>query len=271
MMRSMFTRTLIGLGAVTMLLGAVPANAQTTLQAGDLIKTSAAPSVYYFGADGKRYVFANSKTYFTWYAGFTGVKTITIDQMGGIMIGGNVTYKPGVKMVKIDTDPKVYAVSKNGILRPIGSEAVAAALYGANWNKMIDDVPDAFFVNYHVGAAVNVAADYDKAVFAAAVPSINVDKLLVNPPAGFVDFRQTSGFVPSAMTVNAGTKVTWIIMDNSLPFVASDPHPTHTDLPGLSSGTLGMGATYGFVFSQVGTWGYHDHNAPTFTGSITVK
>jgi hypothetical protein len=148
-----------------------------TISSGDLIKAST-PAVYYYGADGKRYVFPNEKTYYTWYSDFSSVKTITDAELAAVQIGGNVTYKPGVKMVKITTDPKVYAVGANGTLRWVTSEAVAIALYGTNWNKMIDDVADSFFVNYTVGAAINSASEFSPAAVTAAATSINVDKNL---------------------------------------------------------------------------------------------
>ena len=44
-------------------------------------------------------------------------------------------------MVKVPSDPKVYAVAQGGVLRWISSEAVAVRLYGADWNKEIDDIP----------------------------------------------------------------------------------------------------------------------------------
>ncbi|HTK59607.1 MAG TPA: hypothetical protein VL283_00205, partial [Candidatus Baltobacteraceae bacterium] len=147
---------------------------------------------------------------------------------------------------------------------------IAAALYGSTWNKQIDDLPDSFFVNYKVGAPIASADGYDKAALKTAVPTINVDKLLAQGPTGFVDAR-AGGFTPNAMTVSIGTKVTWIALDGSQPFVASNPHPTHTDLPGLQSGTLGMGETFSFTFTQAGAWGYHNHNAPNQTGTVTVQ
>lgn len=249
----------------------MPVHAQVSIQSGDLIKSDANTAVYYLAADGKRYVFATDKTYFTWYANFSTVKTISAGDLAALPLGGNVTYKPGVKMLKIQSDPRVYAVSKNGILRAIGSEAVATALYGSTWNKQIDDLPDAFFTNYKVGEPIEDAAGYDKAILKDAVPSINVDKLLAAPPAGFVDIRHNSGFFPNSLIAAPNTKITWIALDDSLPYVASDPHPTHTDLPGLSSSTLHMGETYSFTFTQAGDWGYHNHNAPSQTGSVTVQ
>ena len=87
----------------------VPVRAAPT--PGSLIKRPNHSAVYYFGADGKRYVFPNERTYKTWYADFNSVVTITADELADIVIGGNVTYRPGAKMIKIDTDPKVYAIS----------------------------------------------------------------------------------------------------------------------------------------------------------------
>jgi len=132
-------------------------------------------AVYYVGTNGKRYVFPNEKTYLTWYSDFSTVKEVTATEMASYKIGGNVTYRPGVKMVKITTSPKVYAVGKGGALKEIASETVAKALYGATWNKQIDDVPDAFFVNYITGSKVNVASDYVIDTEKAASTSINMD------------------------------------------------------------------------------------------------
>jgi hypothetical protein len=154
-----------------------PFTAAQAVSSGDLIKASQA-AVYYYGEDGKRYVFPNQKTYNTWYSDFSGVVTITDSELAAIPIGGNATYKPGVLMVKITTDPKVYAVDANGVLRPIADEATATALYGANWNQQIHDVPDAFFTNYSVGAPINSGGDFDPANATANASSINDDKNL---------------------------------------------------------------------------------------------
>ncbi|MEA3272652.1 MAG: hypothetical protein U9P90_03205, partial [Patescibacteria group bacterium] len=150
---------------------------------GDLVKlvcdgtnASTCTAVYYLGEDGKRYVFPNSKIYYTWYDDFSSVKIIDADDLASYTIGGNVTYKPGVRMVKITSDPKVYAVGKDGLLRWVQSESVASALHGSTWNQFIDDLPDAFFFSYTIGDDVTVAADFDKTVIIAASPNINTDK-----------------------------------------------------------------------------------------------
>jgi len=266
----MMKRILIALSLLFAGFAAGPVGAQTSIQSGDLVKSDAASAVYYFAGDGKRYVFPTERTYFTWYADFSTVKTISAGELSSLPLGGNVTYKPGVKMLKIQSDPTVYAISKTGILRAIGSEAVATALYGATWNKQIDDLPDAFFVNYKVGAPITTTDGYDKEVLKTGVPTINVDKLMAQGPTGFVDAR-ANGFSPSSMTVAIGTKVTWIALDASQPFVASNPHPLHSDQAGLQSGTMGMGETFSYTYTQAGSWGYHNHNATTQTGTVTVQ
>lgn len=151
---------------------------------GDLVKASG-PSVYYFGQDGKRYVFPNEKTYFTWYKDFGSVRSISDQELAALTIGGNVTYRPGVKMLKIESDPKVYAVSRGGVLHWIKTELVARDLYGENWNTRVDDISPAFFVNYELGTDIEAASDYSPLDETASTPSIDVDKgLSISQGAG---------------------------------------------------------------------------------------
>ncbi len=136
------------------------ANVASAASAGDLLKASG-PAVYYYAQDGKRYVFPNEKTYFSWYNDFSSVQTISDAELAAIPIGGNVTIRPGTKLVKIQTDPKTYAVTRCGTIHWIESEAIAKQLYGDNWNQRIVDVPDAFFVNYTVGSSLSTAVHPD--------------------------------------------------------------------------------------------------------------
>lgn len=117
---------------------------------GDLIKKNGLAAVYYL-ANGKRYVFPNAATYFSWYPDFNGVKTITETELESYPLAqyGNVTVRPGTKLVKSPTNPLVYAVEPGGILRSIVSEANAKTLYGDNWNKRILDVLDEIFNGYN--------------------------------------------------------------------------------------------------------------------------
>jgi len=113
-------------------------------------------AVYYLGDDGQRYVFPNTSTYMSWYSDFSGVVTVPSTELQSYPIGGNVTMRPGTNLVKITTDPTVYAVEPGGELRSIVSEENAIDLYGADWASRVVDVPDAFFVNYEKGSALTV-------------------------------------------------------------------------------------------------------------------
>lgn len=129
------------------------ATAGAACQSGSLIKGTTA-AVYYCGGDGKRYVFPNDRTYFTWYDDFDSVITINDTELANLPIGGNVTYRPGGRMIKITTSPSVYAIETGGVLREVTSEETATRLYGADWSKLVDDIPDAFFTNYRIGAPI---------------------------------------------------------------------------------------------------------------------
>ena len=133
----------------------VSSSMEGTLVKGDL------PEVYFVGTDNKRYVFPNEKVFFSWYTDFSTVRTITNEELAAFAIGGNVTYRPGTRLVKIQSDPKVYAVGTGGALRWVSSETVAKQLFGDNWAKQVDDVDVSNFVSYKSGDPIQGASDYN--------------------------------------------------------------------------------------------------------------
>lgn len=237
------------------------ANANVDIQAGDLIRGEAFPAVYYMGADGFRYVFPNSATYFTWYDDFDGVVWISDAQLGQIQIGGNVTYRPGTRMIKIQSDPKTYAVDAHGTLRHITSEAVATGLYGANWNKEIDDVPDAFFSNYNMGDPITSASQFNKSSILAASSSINVDKTLSAPSEMSIN---ASSYDPISVTISEGDVVRFTNDDD-------ENHTATSDDLTWGSGTLMPGQSYLKKFSEAGTYTFFDSYNSQATGAIIVQ
>jgi photosystem II stability/assembly factor-like uncharacterized protein len=130
-------------------------------------------AVYFYGSDGKRHAFPNDKVFFTWYENFNFVKEVSQTFLSSLSLGKNVTYHPGTKMVKFQSVTTVYAVSKTGMLRAIGSEQAAKDLYGMDWNKQIDDISDAFFGNYTFGTKIEKATDYDVAAEKTSVSSLD--------------------------------------------------------------------------------------------------
>ncbi len=246
------------------------------LKGGDLIKlpddsnpaTLVDSAVYYYGADGLRYVFPNSKTYFTWYSDFKQVREVGAEQLGTIGIGGNVTYRPGWRMIKIESDPKAYAVDRQGTRRWVTSEAAAIALYGSDWNKKIDDVPDAFFSNYPEGASIENTSDFNSAQALANNPSIEIDRDLAAPVEVTMG---VNGFSPATVSVKAGRTIRFTNQTGATARLASNPHPAHTDLAGFDSAFIPAGLDYVFKFKKIGAFGFHNHANPSQQGLVTIN
>lgn len=120
------------------------------------------PAVYWYSSNGTRHVFPNEKTFLTWfpYHQYDRVIMLSDQALASINIGHNVVYRPGSRLIKITTDPRVYAVDGRGVIRWIETETVAAALYGQQWRSFIDDVPDAFFTNYSTGPSIRSVSDF---------------------------------------------------------------------------------------------------------------
>lgn len=162
-------------GAVLAATVGAGATQAASIASGSVIKGSST-ALYYLAADGKRYVFPNDKAYFSWYTDFSGVQKVSDSVLASYPLGGNVTYRPGTQLVKIQSDPKVYAVDEGGVLRWVNSESAAIAIFGSNWNKRVDDIADAFFINYTVGSPVSSAGDYNPSSLASADSNVNADR-----------------------------------------------------------------------------------------------
>jgi hypothetical protein len=74
-----------------------------------IIKTATYPAVYYVSG-GKKYLFVNRVTFGTWRADFSGLKVVSQADFDSVNLGGNVTARPGVSLVKFDNSANVYAV-----------------------------------------------------------------------------------------------------------------------------------------------------------------
>ena len=256
---------LLGAALIALLMLAPTASAATTpedLSAGNLIRGESFSAVYYYAEDGFRYVFPNDKTYFTWYDNFDDVKWLSDSDLATLQIGGNVTYKPGVKMVKITSDSTVYAIASNGTLRAIDSEQVAEELYGSNWNQQIDDIPDGFFSNYTIGSKLEFASQFDVDVEQQDASSIDDDKGL--RPATQIEL--TSSSAPMTTTIDAGTAVRFTNTGNDNIAIAEWDRT-------WGSGTLEPGEHYSRYFTQEGIWTYYDklRDQEEFTSSLIVE
>lgn len=133
----------------------------------------ACKAVYYYGRDGKRHAFSNSKVFFSWYQNFDTVITVSPSILGGMPLGKNVTYRPGTRMVKFTTVNNVFVVSRGGVLRWVKTEALAQSLYGADWNTKVDDISDVFYTNYIFSTDINNVLEYNVASETAAAVDID--------------------------------------------------------------------------------------------------
>lgn len=80
------------------------------------------------------------------------------------------------------------------------------------------------------------------------------------------------GFQPEELRVAAGTTVTFENASSRDIWVASDPHPSHTDLPEFDAQRgYAPGESYSYTFDEVGEWGYHDHLRSFDTGIVIVE
>ncbi len=221
-MHSPLSRILVATGLVmsTMLPISLPAQAQ---QFDSLVKGKG-PAVYFFSSNGKRYAFPNMSVYQSWYPTGANITQVTDEQLSSMPLGGNVTFKPGVALIKVTTDPKVYAISKGGVLRWIASEELARSIYGTDWSKKVFDVADVFFTNYTVGSPVTQTSDYNKNAEAGSVitpsdsvpgmpSSIPVGVIPVAPPAPKVGYAEVDVSLSSSQatlnqTVTISSRVT---------------------------------------------------------------
>lgn len=145
------------------------------------VDTLSDTAVYYYASNGKRYVFPNEKVYFTWYPSFDQVRILTIEEMALIPIGGNITYRPAAKLVKFQTDPKVYLPTKGGILRWAKTEDIVRTWFGQDWNRQVDDISEAFYVNYTFGTPIEGPYDVSLQVISDTARTVNENVGLGKP------------------------------------------------------------------------------------------
>jgi hypothetical protein len=129
----------------------------SSVEIGDYIRSPYFSTVYYVTEDFERRPFMDAQTYFTYENSFDKVKVVSDATLPLLNLAGPMLPKPGVKLVKIQSDPKVYLVEENPddayrpILRWISSEELAINLYGEDWAKKVIDIPVTLFARFEIG------------------------------------------------------------------------------------------------------------------------
>ncbi len=114
-------------------------------------------AVYYIGLDGKRHPFPDALIYLSWFENFDAVFEISASDMASISLGTPILSRPGTALVKIQSDPNVYAVSPGNVLHWVTTEEIATALYGSSWANRVIDIEPTFFSHYSAGSDITSA------------------------------------------------------------------------------------------------------------------
>jgi hypothetical protein len=131
------------------------------------VKASDYPVVYFIDDTFLRHPYINAQTYFTWYETFSPIVTTELDTIATYTIGRPVLPKPGTVLVKIMSDPRVYAIEENPddstrpLLRWIPDEATAIALYGSAWADSVIDIEPTFIRSFVPGDVMTIDDDID--------------------------------------------------------------------------------------------------------------
>lgn len=104
----------------------------------------------YMVKDGTRYVFPTEAVFFSYGYSFGDVVNVQDDQLRKLKLGGRMIMAEG-KMIKIQSDNRVYQVQADGTISHVPDEATAIALYGSTWNKQITDISVVFWFDYTIG------------------------------------------------------------------------------------------------------------------------
>ncbi|MFH1186772.1 MAG: cupredoxin domain-containing protein [Candidatus Levyibacteriota bacterium] len=80
-----------------------------------------------------------------------------------------------------------------------------------------------------------------------------------------------NGFDPKDLSVKAGTRVIWTNKSGGPATVNSDNHPDHLLFPFLNLGEFGDESSVQVIFDKSGKYPYHNHLAPSQTGTVTVE
>ncbi|MFA5946020.1 MAG: Ig-like domain-containing protein [Patescibacteria group bacterium] len=141
---------------------------------GDLIRGDQYPTVYYVDANFLRHPFQDAQTYLTYNSSWNIVRTVTGATLSTLTIGKPMLPKAGVVLVKIVSDPRVYAfqtdsVTGTTLLRWIPSESVAIALYGASWADYVIDIAPTLYTQFGHGADMTSSVTVDRTIMKTRV------------------------------------------------------------------------------------------------------
>jgi subtilisin family serine protease len=143
--------------------------AVSTVYTGWFVRSPSFDTIYYLDEDLHRHPFWDAQTYFTWADTWDDTVWVTDATLSTLQLDAPLVPKAGVVLVKIQSDPSVYAVENGSdpwspILRKIVSEQVAADMYFGAWADFVLDVEPTLFGRYQRGADIETPESVDTSI-----------------------------------------------------------------------------------------------------------
>ena len=141
------------------------------------VKKNEKDFIYYYAADGKRYVFPDLSVFKSWFGDYAVDKLAFEDvaTMSKSPLGGNVTLRPGT-LLQSPTLLDTFIVIKNGKISPVSDEKLLKEFYGTDWQNLVVKLPDYYFSQYVIGKAIKSVSDLPQIT---AQVTIDQDKDLI--------------------------------------------------------------------------------------------
>jgi len=135
--------------------GASPVTGQqeaiSEISTGQFIRSYSFSGIYYIDEDMVRHPFWDANSFFTYADSWNDVVWVTDATLPTMTLGSPMLPKENVVLVKIQSDPKVYAIDSDNTLRWVPSEIIANTLYGTGWADYVIDLEATIFARYSVG------------------------------------------------------------------------------------------------------------------------
>ncbi len=164
-----------------------------------LIKGSG-PVIFYLASNERRYAFPNEQTFRTWYQDFSRVRTVSDAELARYTYGGNVTYRPGTRLLRRTGDSKIYTVGRGGMLRWVTSPAVVRAYYGSNWLRLVDELPEPRVADYVFGEPIRAIRDAAPATERTQTPTVEQNRRVTvsapSAPAPVISIAPSTPITP---------------------------------------------------------------------------
>jgi len=94
----------------------------------------------------------------------------------------------------------------------------------------------------------------------------------VTSPTATIIIDATTKSTVVVTYIKKGDTVTFVNKSSIGMWVASGPHPTHTNYPAFDEkATVSNGGSWSFTFDLVGSWGYHNHKNSAAFGKVIIE